>query len=93
MYVDMCILDLSEVLMYKFHFDYIKNRYGNNSRLLFIDNDSLMYEIKTEDIYEDFSKVKEMFEFSNYSAESKYYDDSIKLVVEVTATGLEPTPT
>ena len=93
MYVGMCILDLSEVLMYKFHFDYIKNRYGNNSRLLFIDNDSLMYEIKTEDIYEDFSEVKEMFEFSNYSAESKYYDDSIKLVVEVTATGLEPTPT
>ena len=77
----MCILDLSEVLMYKFHFDYIKNRYGNNSRLLFIDTDSLMYEIKTEDIYEDFSKVKEMFEFSNYSAESKYYDDSNKLVV------------
>ena len=93
MYVGMCILDLSEVLMYKFHFDYIKNRCGNNSRLLFIDNDSLMYEIKTEDIYEDFSEVKEMFEFSNYSAESKYYDDSIKLVVEVTATGLEPTPT
>ena len=81
MYVVMCILDLSEVLMYKFHFDYIKKRYGNNSRLLFIDTDSLMYEIKTEDIYEDFSKVKEMFEFSNYSAESKYYDDSDNLVV------------
>ena len=93
MYVSMCILDLNEALMYKFHFDYIKNRYGNNSRLLFIDTDSLMYEIKTEDIYEDFSEVKEMFEFSNYSAESKYYDDSIKLVVEVTATGREPTTT
>ena len=29
-YVDMCILDLSKVLMYEFHYDYIKNEYGNN---------------------------------------------------------------
>ena len=34
--------------MYEFHYDYIKNKYGNNSRLLFTDSDSLMYEIKTE---------------------------------------------
>ena len=36
--------------MYEFHYDYIKNEYSNNSRLLFTDTDSLMYEIKTEDI-------------------------------------------
>ena len=46
--IGMCILDLSKVLMYEFHYDYIKNKYGNNSRLLFTDTDSLMYEIKTE---------------------------------------------
>ena len=40
-----------------------------NSRLLFTDTDSLMYETKTEDVYDDFSKDKEMFDFSNYSAE------------------------
>ena len=50
--------------MYEFHYDYIKNQYGNNSRLLFTHTDSLMYEIKTEDIYEGFSKGKEMFNFS-----------------------------
>ena len=49
--------------------------------LLFTDTDSLMYESKTEDVYEDFSKDKEMFNFSNYSAGSKYYYDSKKLVV------------
>ena len=51
------------------------------SRLLFVDTNNLMYEIKTEDIYDDFSKDIEMFDFSNYSAKSKYYDDSNKLVV------------
>ena len=47
----MCILELSKVIIYEFHYDYIKNKYGNNSRLLLTDTDSLMYEIKTEDVY------------------------------------------
>ena len=77
----MCILDLSRILMYEFHCDYIQNKYDNDSGLLFTDNDSLMYEVKTEDVYEDFSKDKEIFESSNYSAKLRYYDDSNKLVV------------
>ena len=56
----MCILELSKVLMYEFHYDYIKNRYSNNS-----DTDNLMYEIETEDVYEDFSNDNEMFDFIN----------------------------
>ena len=68
-YVGICILDFIKVLMYKFHYDCIKNKYDNNSRLLFTGTDSLMYELKTEDVYEDFSEDKEMFNFSNYSAE------------------------
>ena len=44
--------------MYELHYDYIKNKFGNNSRLLFTDADSLMYEIKTEDVYKDFSNDK-----------------------------------
>ena len=67
------------MLMYEIDYDYIKNEYINNSRLLFTDADNLMYEIY-EDVYEDFSKHKEMFDFSNYSTGSKYYDDSNKLV-------------
>ena len=65
-YIGMCILELSKVLMYEFHYDYIKNKYGNNSRLLFTDTDSLMYEIKTKDVYEDFSNNTEMFDFSKH---------------------------
>ena len=40
----------------------------------------LMYEIKTKDVYEDFSMDTKMFDFSNYSAKSKYYHGSNRLV-------------
>ena len=39
-----------------------------------------MYEIETKNIYDDFSKNKEMFDFNKYSIKSKYYDDSNTLV-------------
>ena len=48
--IGMCILELKNVLMYEFHYDYFKNKYRKDSRLLFRDTDSLMYEIKTERI-------------------------------------------
>ena len=78
----MCILELSKVLMYEFHYDYIKNKYDNKSKLLFTDTDSLMYQIKAEDVYEDFNSDKEIYDFTNYSTESKFYDNSNKLVIE-----------
>ena len=58
-YVGMCILDLSKSInVWIFHYDYIKNRHGNKSWLLFTSTNSLMYEVKTGDVYEDFSKDK-----------------------------------
>ena len=77
----MCILELSKVLMYEFHCNYIKNKYDNKSKLSITYTNSLMYEIKTEDVYEDFSNEKEMSDFSNYLTKSKYNDNSNKLVV------------
>ena len=65
----MCMLNLSKVLLYKFH-DYITNKYASNSILLLTGTASLMYEIKIEDVYEYFSKDKEMFYFSNCSTKS-----------------------
>ena len=59
----MCILDLSKALTYEFF-----KKYRSNLRLTFTDTDSLMYEIKTDNFYEDFSKDREMFDFINYSA-------------------------
>ena len=43
-YIAMSILELSKILMYEFHYDYIKNKYSNNSRLLFTDAYSFMYD-------------------------------------------------
>ena len=80
-YIGICILELIKVLMYEFHYDYIKNKYDSKSELLFTDNDSLMYQIKCKDVYEGFSRDKEMLDFSNYSTKSKYCDDSNKLVI------------
>ena len=75
-FIGMYILELSKVLMYEFHFDYIKNKQGNSSRPLFTDTDSLMYKTKTEVVYKDFSNfTKERFDFSNYSTKSKYYNN------------------
>ena len=57
-YLGMCILDLSKTLMYDFHYNYIKKKYNNRARLLFIDTDSLTYEIEAEDVYKDFWMTK-----------------------------------
>ena len=49
------------------HYNYIKQKYGNKVKLLFIDTDSLMYEIQTEDFYMDISAdVERRFDTSDY---------------------------
>ena len=79
-YTGICILEFGKVLTYDFHFDYIKNKYDNKSKPLFTDTDSLIYLIKTEDVYEDFSGNKKMFDFSNYLTRLKYCNNLNKLV-------------
>ena len=85
-YVMLSILDLSKTLMYDFHYNYIKTKYGNKEKSLFTDTDSLCYEFETSDIYQGFWKHKEKFDFSDYSKESPYkkvmyHDDMNKKVI------------
>ena len=48
------ILDLSKTIMYEFHYDYMKQKYNElDLKLLYMDTDSLVYNIKTEDFYKD----------------------------------------
>ena len=73
-YVGMCILDLSKTLMYDFHYHYIKNKYGDRTKLLFTDIDSLTYEIEAQDVYQDFWYDKGKFDNSDYPENSPYDD-------------------
>ena len=66
-YLGMSILDLSKTVMFDFHYQYIKPKYGKQAKLLFTDTDSLLYEIQTEDFYKDISgDVKDRFDTSDY---------------------------
>ena len=70
-YLGQAILDLRKIVMYEFHYDYMKPKYGGNLKLCYMDTDSLMYHIKTEeDFHEDIAgDVKERFDTSGYSKE------------------------
>ena len=78
-YVGFTVLELSKWLMYDFHYNFIKKNFS--AELLFTDTDSLTYEIKSENIYEDFYKQKNLFDYSNYSKDSKFFDESNKKVI------------
>ena len=66
-YLGQAILDLSKIVMYEFHYDYIKPKYGGNLKTCYVDTDSLVYHIKTEDFYEAIvNDVKERFDTSGY---------------------------
>ena len=76
-YVGFTVLDC-KWMIYDFHYNFIKKNF--NAELLFIDTDSLAYEIKSKNAYEEFYKWKDLFNFSNYSKDSKFFDESNKKV-------------
>ena len=74
-YVGFCILELSNLLMYQFHYDYVLKTF-NDVKLLFTDTDSLAYEIRGGNVYELCFKDKELLDFSGYDKDSVHYCDS-----------------
>jgi len=65
-YLGMCILDLSKLHMYMFHYDHIQHLYGYRAKLLFTDTDSLTYELSTDDAYANMSEHLSLYDTSDY---------------------------
>jgi hypothetical protein len=80
-YVGFTILDLSKVLMYQFHHEYMKQKYGANAKLLFTDTDSLCYEVKTPNIYQDILEDPELFDTSGYAQDHPIHSVRSKKVI------------
>ena len=80
-YCGFTILDNSKVLMFDFHYNFVKARYGSQATLLFTDTDSLVYEIKTEDVYRDMFERKELFDLSDYPTTCQFHDDANRKVL------------
>ena len=68
MYYGQAILDLSETLIYEFHCDYMRPKHGSKVKLSYMDTDSFVYEIETEDFYRYIARnVAKRFDTSGYS--------------------------
>ena len=62
-YLGLSILEISKILMYEFWYDYMKPKYGNKVKLCYMDTDSFIMNIKTNDFYEDIaSDVENRFD-------------------------------
>ena len=71
-YLGMSILDISKTLMYEFWYDYIKRKHGDRAKLCYMDSDSFVIYIKTQDFYEDIANdVERWFDTSNFDYNDK----------------------
>ena len=66
-YLGLSILEISKILMYEFWYDFMKPKYANNVKLCYMDTDSFIINIKTNDFFEDTaSDVENRFDTANY---------------------------
>jgi hypothetical protein len=77
--VGFSILEVSKCLMYEHHYNIFKKRYGDDCKLLYTDTDAFIYEIKTRDIYQDFSEnLNEFMDISNYPNDHYLFSEKRK---------------
>ena len=70
MYLGLWILELSKTLIYELLYDHVKPKYQENAKLCYMDTDSLIIHIKTEDVYVDIADDNEKrFGTSNYEVD------------------------
>ena len=80
-FIGMSILDLSKQHMYRFYYDVVKPKYGDNIRMVYTDTDSFVFHTKTEDIYQDLKDINDEMDFSGYDKNHNCYDATNKKVL------------
>ena len=81
-YLGLSILEISKLLMYEFWYDYMKPKYNDNVKLCYMDTDSFIINIKTEDFYKDISNdVEKGFDTSNYEVDRPFSTGKNKKVI------------
>ncbi|KAF4526571.1 hypothetical protein B566_EDAN009587 [Ephemera danica] len=80
-YVGMAILDISKTLMYDFHYETMLPMYRENLSLLYMDTDSFIYEIRTEDFYKDMEVFSQRMDTSDYPKDHHLYNEVNKKVL------------
>ena len=74
----MAMLDLSKLHMYKFFYDVLKPKFGDQIRLVYTDTDSFVIHTETDDICNDLKELKDYMDLSDYPKEHKPYDSTNK---------------
>ena len=83
-YLGLSILDTSKILMYEFWYDYMKPKYGNRVKLCYMDTNSFVMNIKTNDFYKDIANdVEKRFDASNYECNRPLPTGKNKKVIEL----------
>jgi hypothetical protein len=80
-YIGFSVLEISNVLIFDFHYNVMMKRYGTNARLLFSDTDSLCYHIFTEDLYRDMREYSDLLDTSGYPRDHPLYSAVNKKVM------------
>jgi hypothetical protein len=70
------VLGLSKLLMYRFWYGYVKEKYGNKARLGYMDTDSFIYHVATEDIYKDMAEHPDLFDLNDTKTIGLFKDET-----------------
>ena len=80
-YMGMCVLELSKLLMYKFYYDHLKVKYGEKCKLIYTDIDSLLLDVECEDFYKEMEKDLHLYDTSDYPKDHPCYSGMNKKVI------------
>ena len=80
-YTGMCVLDLPKTLIYDFYYNHLEPKYGLNCQLLYTDTDSLLLDIKTEDVYKDMGENLDYYDTSDFPKDHPLHSQMNKKVL------------